>query len=58
MSNPVEIPKLDKFQMFLEMCEATKTVGGKLPPGLYLVFDAYSYPVNKSVRNDLLGAQN
>ena len=49
--------KPDKFQMFLEMCEVTKTVGGKLPPGLYLVFDAYSYPVIKSIRNGLLGAQ-
>ena len=57
MPNPVEIANLGKFQMFLEMCEVTKTVGGKLPPGLYLVFDAYSYPVIKSVRNNLLSAQ-
>ena len=57
MPNPVEIANLGKFQMFLEMCEVTKTVGGKLPPGLYLVFDAYSYPVIKSIRNGLLGAQ-
>ena len=57
MPNPGEIANLGKFQMFLEMCEVTKTLGGKLPPGLYLVFDAYSYPVIKSVRNDLLSAQ-
>ena len=31
MPNPVEIANLGKFQMFLEMCEVTKTVGGKLP---------------------------
>ena len=57
MPNPGEIANLSKFQMFLEMCEVTKTLGGKLPPGLYLVFDAYSYPVIKSVRNNLLSAQ-
>ena len=57
MPNPGEIANLGKFQMFLEMCEVTKTLGGKLPPGLYLVFDAYSYPVIKSVRNNLLSAQ-
>ena len=57
MPIPVKITNLGKFQTFLEMCEVTKAVGGKLPPGLYLVFDAYSYPVIKSIRNGLLGAQ-
>ena len=31
MPNPGEIANLGKFQMFLEMCEVTKTLGGKLP---------------------------
>ena len=57
MPNPMDGAKLSKFQMFLELCEVARTIGEKLPPGLYLVFDTYSYHVIKSVPNDLLSAQ-